>query len=260
MLFKDSHEAIISESTLDEVQRMRETKLSPMKNNYENVFRGMLKCSDRGSNLYLVKTKHQSYFHCGRYKKRSAPFGGCTQHHVREDKLKETVSFFLKSIMELATVNEKRLVETFMKKRDKHMYLHKSKLEKEEKELLKRVEQIEIIIKKLYENLVFEKISDDRFKILSDEYEIESKIAKERLLEIGKELSVSTNTTDEVKQIKGLVQDFTSVKPLTPELVDSFIEKIVVGEDNELTIVLKPMKGISLEDIHEVTKKNKRYV
>ncbi len=255
VLFKDSHEAIISESTFEEVQRMRETKLRPMKNNYENVFREMLKCADCGSNLYLVKTKHQSYFHCGRYKKRSASFDGCTQHYVREDKLKETVSFFLKSIMELATVNKERLVETFMKKRDKHMYSHKSKLQREEKELLKRLEQIEVIIKKLYEDLVFEKISDNRFKILNDEYEIESKTAKERLLEIGKELFAATSTIDEVKQLEGLVKDFTSVEPLTTELIHSFIEKIIVGEDNELTIVLKLMKGISLEDIHEVTKK-----
>ena len=72
--------------------------------------------------------------------------------------------------MELATVNKERLVETFMKKRDKHMYSHKSKLQREEKELLKRLEQIEIIIKKLYQDLVFEKINDDKFKILSNEY------------------------------------------------------------------------------------------
>lgn len=252
VIFHHTHEAIISESTFEEVQRMRETKLRPMKSGYENVFRGMLKCEDCGSNLYLVRTKYQSYFHCGRYKKRSASHNSCTQHYVREDSLKDTVTLFLKAIMKLADIDEDKLVEKFMKKRDRRAFSQKVKLEKEELELQTRIQEIEIIIKKLYEDSVFEKITDERFKTLSDGYEAESKEAKTRLLEIKKELAANTDTEKDVKELKTVLKGFTSVEPLTTEIVHSFIEKIVVSEDNRLTIVLKMMKGISLEDIKEI--------
>jgi hypothetical protein len=171
---------------------------------------------------------------------------------LREDSLKDTVTLFLKAIMKLADIDEDKLVEKFMKKRDRRAFSQKVKLEKEELELQTRIQEIEIIIKKLYEDSVFEKITDERFKTLSDGYEAESKEAKTRLLEIKKELAANTDTEKDVKELKTVLKGFTSVEPLTTEIVHSFIEKIVVSEDNRLTIVLKMMKGISLEDIKEI--------
>ena len=49
-----------------------------MKKKYDNVFQGLIKCADCGSNLYLVRTEYQSYFHCGRYKKRNTTGKFCT--------------------------------------------------------------------------------------------------------------------------------------------------------------------------------------
>ena len=86
------------------------------------------------------------------------------------------------------------------------------------------------IFKRLYEDSVTGRISDERFTELSADYEAEQKELKERAAAIRAELSKAQEATVNAEKFMNVVRKYTSFEELTPTLLREFVEKIVVHE------------------------------
>ena len=94
----------------------------------------------------------------------------------------------------------------------------------------RRIKKLDKIIQRLYEDNVRGKITDERFKKLSKTYE-EEQIELERTEMLNKELSAVKKRGDNTAEFMRLVRGYTEIIELTPEIVRTFIEKIIVYEN-----------------------------
>ena len=94
----------------------------------------------------------------------------------------------------------------------------------------KRIVELSAIFKRLYEDSVTGRISDERFAELSADYEAEQKQVKTRAAELQAELAKAQEATVNAEKFMNVVRKYTSFEELTHTLLREFIEKIVVHE------------------------------
>lgn len=101
---------------------------------------------------------------------------------------------------------------------------HKRELETS----LARVEKLNIIIQRLYEDNIEGKISDERFAILSASYEAEQTQLNTRIAETQKFISEHNEKALSTDAFLKLVKAYTEIDHLDCEIIRKFIEKVIV--------------------------------
>ena len=92
----------------------------------------------------------------------------------------------------------------------------------------KRIEEIDNLIIKIYEDNVSGKISDERFTAFSNRYEAEQQELKARIPDLENYLSSETNKSDNLQKFINKVKKITRPDKLTAELVNELIDRIEV--------------------------------
>lgn len=92
----------------------------------------------------------------------------------------------------------------------------------------KRIEEIDNLIIKIYEDNVSGKISDERFTTFSNRYEAEQQELKMKLPELENYLSSETDKSINLQKFINKVKRITRPEKLTAELVNELIERIEV--------------------------------
>ena len=108
---------------------------------------------------------------------------------------------------------------------------HQQKLRQAERELeqdRKRMAEIDQIIAHLYEDTILGKLSDDRFVKLSSGYEKEQSILEQEIAEKEKLLKNAEKATVDLRMLLKGLRAFTEIKTLTPEIVNTLIQRIEV--------------------------------
>ena len=129
-----------------------------------------------------------------------------------------------------------------------------SKTKTEIKRLSERQEEIGRIIRKLYEDNVSGRITDERFDFLAKSYEDEGNELKQKIFELQNALTTSVQDEEKLSKFLKVVKTYTEIQELTPEILNSFIEKIYIGETEkydgrkmqEVEIIYKFIGAINL--------------
>jgi len=111
---------------------------------------------------------------------------------------------------------------------DQRKILAKKRLEVEQAE--KRIAELNILFTKVYEDNALGKISDEQFKLLSNNYTNEQTELRQKSAKLTAELEVEQEQTEGVEKFIAKVRNLTELKELTSELVNEFIEKIVIHQ------------------------------
>lgn len=82
----------------------------------------------------------------------------------------------------------------------------------------------------MYEDNINGKISDARYKKMSQAYEEEQAVLTKRVEVLHKELAMAKEQSDNTDKFIRLVRKYTEITELTPEIVRTFVEKIIVHE------------------------------
>lgn len=139
------------------------------------MFSGMMFCADCGSIMYQCRAtnfrRDQEYYLCSGYRK-SRDVCGQT-HSIRTVILEELVLQNLREIVSFASQRKDDFVKMVM---DADMRQRNRGLAKRQKTLAdaeKRITELDTIFKRLYEDTISGKLSDERFQKLSADYEKE---------------------------------------------------------------------------------------
>ncbi len=103
-----------------------------------------------------------------------------------------------------------------------------AKAKKSLRQAEKRIEELDRLFKRLYEDNVSGKISDERFERLSNGYEDEQKSLKADVAELSAKIENAEQKTSDVSSFVRLVKKYESFTELTPEIMHGLIDKIVV--------------------------------
>jgi len=93
-----------------------------------------------------------------------------------------------------------------------------------------RISELDRIIKKIYEDNVAGRLSDERFDTMYADYEKEQADLKARIAELIAFLESEKEKSSSVERFLGLVRKYTDVSELTAEIVRVFIDRIVVHQ------------------------------
>ena len=97
-----------------------------------------------------------------------------------------------------------------------------------------RLSEIEKIIVKLYEEKVCGRMSEDRFELLAKNYEAEQSALKQKIGLLKAGLAEAEESDDSISKFISLVRSYTEVNELTPEILNSFIDKIYIGKPERI--------------------------
>ena len=230
-IFSDHHEPIIDTETWERVQELRKQRKRPNRYDEVGLFSGMLFCADCGHVMYQQryqnKNRKQDCYICGSYKKRTRD---CTAHFIRTDLLTAGVLSNLRQVTEYAARHESRFVKLLIQQNEIGGKRKTAAATKQLEQAQTRIAEVNRIIKRLYEDNVSGKISDERFMELSADYEQEQRELKDRAAALQEELSKSQAATVNAEKFMGIVRKHLAFEELTPTLLREMIEKIVVHE------------------------------
>ena len=234
LIFENTHEPIIDQETFDNVQRIRgNVKRYPDGWGEYHPLTGLMYCADCGSKMYVHRTsnyKNIPYYTCSAYTK--VPCGTLcpSAHRIKAEVVLNLIQSTLQDI-------EKSLDE------DNEAFLHSIQNEMEESEKMeiekkrtrlidskRRLQELERLMCRIYEDMILEKIPNTRYEILNNQYETEQRELSKENDGLEKAIKRYEKETDRAKKFIRLIEHYDNFDELTPTIINEFVEKILVHE------------------------------
>ena len=218
VIFENTHEPIWTEAIAEAVKQARQSRRRPTKMGEMGMFSGMMYCADCGSILYQCRAtgfrKDQEYYICSGYRKGKQVCN--TPHSIRTVILEELILQNLREIVSFARSHENRFAQMVMdmdvKERNKGL-AQKRRLLSESK---KRITELDMIFKRLYEDNISGKLTDERFHKLSTDYEAEQAGLQAQAAMLREEIEEAESKSANVDRFLSVVRQYTDIPELTP--------------------------------------------
>lgn len=232
VIFPNTHPAIISREQFENVQRLMETRKKVYAGKMPDPLRGLIICADCGARLYLQRQSNRNYanldcYYCGTYKRSK---NVCTNHRVLVSYINDILFQELRYVTDMANNHLDEFTKALQKSSEKTGSLNRAFLKKDKTSCEKRIREIDLMIKRLFEQSVHGSLSQERFSALTADYENEQKELKARLSDTTKKLSELNETDNSIDRFIAIAKKYADFETLTPELIVSFVDKIIVHQ------------------------------
>ena len=234
------HEPIVDRTDFENVQRILENIPVKRPNGDGEIhpLSGLLFCKDCGAKMHIRidyrngGKRHIAY--CSEYHKGKARNPKCNSPHIMDaDLLMQTVSEVLKKIAEYSISNRADFEALVKKSLDVQQTDRTKKQQKRVPQITTRLEQIEKVLDKLYEDNALGTIEQDRYEQMSQKYSEEYYTLKTELAEIKEQLSAFENAGGRAQRFVKLTERYADFAELTPAILNEFISKIEVHERDQ---------------------------
>lgn len=285
LIFENSHEAIIDKETWELAQKLRNTKRCYHdRTGVANPLTGLVYCADCGEKMYnhRHKTKAKNgvdpvtglypfdHYECSSYARTNMRGEiSCCSHYISTKALRGIILDTIRLVSRYAIDNKADFIKN-VKEASKVKELEEAKsIQKKLRRDKKRYNELDVIIKKLYESYATGRITGNRFDTLCAEYEQEQAELKVIIERKETEITEYTEDKDRIKQFLELAKKYTDFSVLTVPMINEFIDKIIVhkpdkssGErEQEIEIYLKfigkfdvPMPEPTAEELKKMEK------
>ena len=233
-VFENTQEAIIDQETFDNVQRIRSNvRRYPDGWGEAHPLTGLMYCADCGSKMYVHRVnngKRVPQYTCSAYSK--VPVGTLcqTQHRINADVVMELIKELLKAVAEYSQLNREEFLETVKKAQTSQQSSEIIRLKSRLAEAKKRVQELEKLICRIYEDNILGKLPDKRYAILDGQYSKEQKDLSAEIADMEAELSGYEEGRRSAEKFIALVDKYQNFDELTTYMLNEFVEKIVVHE------------------------------
>ena len=234
LIFENTHEAIIDQETFDNVQRIRgNVKRYPDGWGEYHPLTGLMYCADCGSKMYVHRTnnyKNIPYYVCSNYKK--VPCGTLcpSAHRIKAEVVLNLIQETLKDIKNYIDEDNEvftRSIQNEMEEKEK------VEIEKQRVRLINnksRIQELERLMCRIYEDMILEKIPSSRYEILNSQYEIEQRALSKEIEDLELVISRYENETDRVRKFISIISRYENFNELTNTMINEFVEKIIIHE------------------------------
>ena len=236
-IIENVHEPIIDRSTYENVQRI--LKNAPVKrpngDGEIHALSGLMYCKDCGTKMHIRtihkngKVQHVTY--CSEYAKGKAKHPKChSPHRIDVDDVMENLTEVLRKIAQYSLANKEEFEALVKSSLAKEQTEEIKKQQKRIPQITDRMEQIERVMNKLYEDNALGNIEPKRYELLSRKYAEEYYTLKAEQEKIEERLSEFENANQRAKNFIKLAGSYSDFEELTPTAINEFISKIVVHE------------------------------
>jgi len=252
VVFTDTHEAIIDRKTWYMVQELRKTKRRINTEGETNPFVGKIFCADCGGKMHYrnegkragrnwrglpdgsVRTTPACY-NCGNYNNSHDQSGKvCCSHNIQakviDQLVLETIQYACKSVR----MDERAFVERIRSASEIREQSEAKKLKAALKHQEKRYAELDILLKKVYEDNALGRLPDKRYEMLSAGYEKEQAELEQSIKTCREQLTQYDEDTDRTEEFLALVHKYTDITELTPVIINEFVDKILVHKAEKI--------------------------
>ena len=236
-IIENVHEPIIDRTDFETVQRILENAPVRRPNGDGEIhpLSGLLFCKDCGAKMHIrIDYRNEGKRHvafCSEYHKGKAKHPKCNSPHIIDaDLLMQTVADVLRKIADYSISNRADF-EALIK--NSLAIQQTDKVKKQQKripQITARLDQIDKVLNKLYEDVALGRIEQDRYEQMSQKYSEEYHTLKTELAEIREQLSAFENADGRAQKFMKMVERYAAFTNLTPAILNEFISKIVVHE------------------------------
>jgi len=225
----NTHQPIIEQHVFDMAQKITKVKKRDKTTAKENIFAGLLKCSDCGRALGYVKGKtegHQGAYNCNLYRQKATRY--CTAHYITHKALYQLVLDDICRNAQIAKQYESELSEYAQKMASSNANVKFKHKQKELDKLKQRDSELYTIIKKLFEKSALGVVSDEQFLSMSADYESERKALTARIAELEKQLEKRDAESNNTTKFLCAVRKYSDITELNAQILNDLIDSIVV--------------------------------
>lgn len=235
MVFKNTHPAIVDEETWNLAQKLRKTVRKPSYDRPPHPLTGLVYCADCGHKMThrqpsptkAVKYDADNSYTCGSYRQRTRD---CTAHYIKTSVLWELILTAIREVSDYVRQDEQAFADKVRSATATHMAESQKEQKKRLLESEGRIEELNVLIKKLYEGNATGKIPDKHFERLLDEYDREQTVLETEIEELKAQVADFDEDNMKADKFIAVVRKYTDFKELTTPMLNEFIEKVVVHE------------------------------
>ena len=193
------------------------------------MYSGLVFCADCGEKLYYGATNtgkpEGAFFDCSLHWKRKDK---CGTHFIRESVLNRLVLKHIQMVTDyilhykqhfIAKMSEQMRLESAEK-----LKISRKQLERNEK----RIVELKRLFIKIYEDNAKGKLSDERFDMMSQNYEAEQKQLEAEAVSLRQEIEVQERQNENIEKFNQKAQNYVGIQELDPYTLRELVEAIYV--------------------------------
>ncbi len=233
-VFYGTHPAIIDPEIFDKVQEVRQQRHSRTKTGKSTMFSGLVYCADCGAKMRYCTTsyfeKRQDHFVCANYRSNT---GICSAHFIRAVVLEELVWMHMEAVISYVTRFESHfravMEERLKLSTGEAIKVRRKKLAQDEK----RLDELDRLFLRLYEDNVAGRISDERYAMMSAAYEEEQATLKAETETLRQEIQTPEQRIANLDQFIHRAAKYAELKGLTPYALRELVKAIYIEAPNK---------------------------
>lgn len=226
IIVPNTHVPIVSREDFEQVQMLIKSRPSPSVYEAENLFRGILVCSECGHSLSMAHRRDKrTYYRCMHHYRH--PDECLHAHAIFYDDLYKAVLERIRATARLLKDDEAfyRLVEekSGLNTSDKQLAAERDKLKR-------RQQKLSTLLFKLFEDHAAGLITDENYVSFTNRYQSEQAEIQEKIAVLDAKLEQQTDYQANAEQPRQVISDYLNIDTLTPFILNKLIEKIQVGQ------------------------------
>ncbi len=249
---ENTHQPLISMELWETACRLAERGKNiarSCKDGEVSLFSGLLQCADCGRSMKMARDSNvrkdghrnnrHAYICCG-YSAAGKAF--CTPHRTMQIILHDLVLKQVQAYAQKIEINEEEVVKQIRKKKELCQSNEQKSLKKNQATLTRRLDDLENLVAKLYEEMVLGDIPRETVLQMIEKYKKEQAEKSLNLNEITEKLNITKEMDKGIKDWIKLIKTCTNIETIDRELMIKLVDKIIVGQKTEVN-------GVPTQDI-----------
>ena len=230
LVFENTHEAIIDADTWARVQELRKNKRRPARTGKTNMFSGIVRYADCGEKLYYCTSKNfearQDHFVCSTSRLKGKAV--CSTHFIRAVVLEQGVLAHMRLTIACVANHEEQFRKAMGAKQKAEAKKELAAKRRQLTQAERRIEELDRLFKRIYEDNANGKLSDSRFQMLADDYEQEQEELREKLLRLNEEINEQEEQSENIDRFISKVRKYLDLDELTPAVLNDMVKAVYV--------------------------------
>ena len=194
---------------------------------------GLMYCTDCSSKMYVHRTsnyKNIPYYTCSAYTK--VPCGTLcpSAHRIKAEVVLNLIQSTLQDIKKSLDEDNEAFLRSIQNEMEESEKMEMEKKKTRLTDSKNRLQELERLMCRIYEDMILEKIPNTRYEILNNQYETEQRELSKEIDGLEKAIKRYEKETDRAKKFIRLIERYDNFDELTPTIINEFVEKILIHE------------------------------
>jgi len=237
---ENTHEPIIDMDTWNLVQERYLHRGKPARISPPSIFQRIVLCAGCGKQMWLTPYQRKPngelstrrYFQCSTYRQYSKL--KCTMHQASYTAVQAIVLNDIREYARLALESPDELLKSLTEAENKQKQAEHKQGQKAYENGVKRLGELENLLRRLFEENVAGRMSDENYEAMFSQYQTEQQDLKPKLEELSKKLAAFGKAHSNSQKWIDLIAKYADLQALDAPIVNELCEKILIHQPEKI--------------------------